>query len=191
MNNQSQLIIIIFLSFITISILSIIIFILYHTKIKKVKMNVKPITSKKMKLIDIIILNYPGSNSLEIYPVLQDETNKIYLQFLHYSYGNYESKIKKEIPLQIKMITDNKNEVSQNQIGLVCINEEIGTIEVNENKVIIDNIIYHYEGNILNYNNFETEKTVIYNLYKNNFLEIINNATLYEGIVDFDDLREE
>lgn len=191
MNNQSQLITTILLSFIIISILSIIIFILYHTKVKKTKMNIAPITSKKMKLIDIIILNYPGSNSLQIYPVLQDETNKIYLQFLHYSYGNYESKIKKEIPLQIKMITDNKNEVSQNQIGLVCINDEIGTIEVNENKVIIDNIIYHYEGNILNYNNFETEKTVIYNLYKNNFLEIINNATLYEGIVDFDDLREE
>lgn len=191
MNNETQLIIIIASTFTIISILAIIIFILYHTKIKKVKMSISPAISKKMKLIDIIILNYPGSKDLLIYPVLQDENNQIYLQFLHYSFGNYKEKVKKEIPIEVKIITDKGNEATQNQIGIVCINEEKGKIEIDESNIIIDNIIYQYAGNILNQSNLNVENPVVYNLYGKDFLETINNAILYEGIVDFDDLREE
>ena len=50
MNNETQLIIIIASTFTIISILAIIIFILYHTKIKKVKMSISPAISKKNEI---------------------------------------------------------------------------------------------------------------------------------------------
>ena len=170
----------------------VILYLIYYPKhlLKKDKIN--PLETKYMKLVDIVILNEPfNKKTLQLFPVLKDDSNNVYLQFKEYSYGNYKNEIKISEPLQIKMISDHGKEISRNQECLVCIDKEINKVKVQNDKVIIDDIIYYYKGNISSQNNFEVDKTHIYNLYSSDFLNLINNATLYEGIVDFDDLRKE
>lgn len=170
----------------------VILFLIHYPKHLMKKEKLEPLVTKYMKLVDILILNEPfNKKTLQIFPVLKDENDNIYLQFKEYSYGNYKKEIKIEEPLQIKMISDHGKEISKNQECLVCIDKEISKVSIQDDKVIIDDIIYYYKGNVSSQNNFDTEKQNIYNLYCSDFLNRINNATLYEGIVDFDDLRKE
>ena len=152
---------------------------------------IKQHASSKMKLMDIIIVNNKLNKYLQIYPVMKSENNEIYIQLLETSHGNYKERVAKKIPIQIKMISDKGNDIVQNQYGLVYMRKYIGRLIIKEDKFIVNGNKYYYAGNILEQNDLNTEKITVYNLYRSDFKEIINNAVIYKGTVEFDDLGEE
>jgi hypothetical protein len=174
-------------------IIIVIIVLKYVSKKTKEKLKVLVNTTKPegVVLIDVIILKIIKDNKEDrtvFLPILKNNfTNKVYIPVENGNYGNilisYAGVIGKAPKITLRNLK--KENIEFGTKGRLFIEQECGTITVDNNKVTIGNYGYIYEGNI--FNTTGTIKSgIIYNMTDSNILSELNNAILYKGIADFD-----
>lgn len=155
---------------------------------KKCKNIIQSTTPQTVILKDIVVYQRKASKSnlLIIAPVLKNTfTNKVYVPIKSGDYGNlqipYTAIINCKPQISIKNFKNQPVELSKK--GRLFIEKECGTIKINNNKITIENIEYEYVGKMININNFQLS-----NMNEENILSELNEAILYKGIADFDDI---
>lgn len=162
---------------------------------KKTKERLKVLINTKkpeeVVLVDVLILKYIKENGKDrtiFMPILKNNfTNKVYLPIKTGNYGNiqtsYTALVGQTPKIQLRNLK--KENIEFGTKGRLFIELECGNISVTNNKIIINNQEYTYEGNIFNTTGV-IKNGIAYNMTNNNILEEINNAILYKGIADFD-----
>ena len=156
-----------------------------HKKnMKKIIQTTSPIW---VKFIDVLIYEVSsGDDNITVYlPVYQNKRdNKVYVTSRWGNHGYVYPRIEGLFSSNPKIVTKNikKEDVEFNKEGRLYIQKEKEKIKIEENSILMDGRKLKYAGKFkdrVNYNE-------IYNVNENNILELINGATLYYGIADFD-----
>jgi hypothetical protein len=156
-----------------------------HKKnMKKIIQTTSPIW---VKFIDVLVYEVSsGDDNITVYlPVYQNKRdNKVYVTSRWGNHGYVYPRIEGLFSSNPKIVTKNikKEDVEFNKEGRLYIEKEKGTLKVENNTITIENRKFTYEEKFKKTLKLNT----IYNLNNDNILEIINNATIYEGIADFD-----
>lgn len=151
---------------------------------RKILETVSPIW---VEFIDMLVLKVStGDNTMMVYfPVLKSKRDdKIYISSRYGNYGYIYPITQGFFTENPKIICKNiKKEIIEfNKEGRLYIEKEKGTLKVENNTITIENRKFAYEEKFKK----TLKLNAIYNLNNDNILEIINNATIYEGIADFD-----
>ena len=158
---------------------------------EKLKVLINTVKPESVVLVDLVVLKYIKKNGKDktiFMPVLKNNmTNKIYLPIKSGDYGNilisYTALIG-QTP-KVSLMNLKRENINFGTQGRLFIEQECGNIHVEGNKVIIENREYIYQGNFFNITG-TPKNAMIYNITDNNILEILNDATLYKGVADFD-----
>jgi hypothetical protein len=175
---------------ITICVAIIVVFIiiiiikLNKKNMRKIVENVSPIWAE---IVDLLILKVTTGEDTTIvyYPVFKSKRDdKIYIPAQYGNYGcvypSIEGIFKEEPKIIIKNIK--KEIIEFNKEGRLYIKKEKDKVKVEDNTIQLDHKKVTYAGKykkVLLTNN-------LYNINNDNIMEILNEATLYEGIADFD-----
>lgn len=152
--------------------------------IKKIMQTTSPIW---VKIIDVLIYKVSsGDDDITLYlPVYQNKRdNKVYITSRWGDHGYVYPRIEGLFSSTPKVVIKNlkKENLEFNKEGRLYIEKEKETIKIEDNKILLDGRKLQYSGKFKDRVNFGE----IYSVNNDNILELINGATLYCGIADFD-----
>ncbi len=156
----------------------------YKKNIKKIIQTTSPIW---VKFIDVLVYEVSsGDDNITVYlPVYQNKRdNKVYVTSRWGNRGYVYPRIEGLFSSTPKVVTKNlkKEDLEFNKEGRLYIEDEKETIKIEDNKILLDGRKLQYSGKFKDRVNFGE----IYSVNNDNILELINGATLYHGIADFD-----
>lgn len=156
----------------------------YKKNIKKIIQTTSPIW---VKFIDVLVYEVStGDDNITVYlPVYQNKRdNKVYVTSRWGNRGYVYPRIEGLFSSTPKVVTKNlkKEDLEFNKEGRLYIEKEKETIKIEDNKILIDGRKLQYSGKFKDRVNLGE----IYSVNNDNILELINGATLYHGIADFD-----
>ena len=159
--------------------------------VKSQKKNMKKIIQTTspiwVKIIDVLIYKVSsGEDDITLYlPVYQNKRdNKVYVTSRWGNHGYVYPRIEGLFSSTPKVVIKNlkKEDLEFNKEGRLYIEKEKETIKIEDNKILLDGRKLQYSGKFKDRVNFGE----IYSVNNDNILELINGATLYYGIADFD-----
>lgn len=94
-------------------------------------------------------------------------------------------------PLKYNLLNTNGNEINIGDSVKIYVKREIKKLQNNNSMINIDDKAYKYCGKITDYKLIEERGNYLFfNETSDNFLEEIDNITLFEGVLDFDSTGE-
>lgn len=89
--------------------------------------------------------------------------------------------------LGYKLLDSDYNEINIGDSVKIYVNKEITTLQNNNGMISIDDVEIKYWGKISNGTLLEQKGFyLLFNEVDDNFLDTVNNITLFEGVLDFD-----
>ena len=185
------------LAFIIFIILIVILYIYSSIKEKKkIEEIMNTVEPHDGVLEDILLFKYfTWSNDsyearLKVYPIIRDLNNKKkYLSVNFHCIGTYKYSYYWSVFTKFKYELTNNNSEKVN-IGDHCriyVKKENGNLKLENDSIKIYDELCNYKGKLDGNNIISTSGgNLLFNVEKENFLEDINNITLFDGIVDFD-----
>lgn len=165
----------------------------YLKKIEKQKQEYRNYPSVRVELHDLLFVIKKINNKSHDTPIAvykNRSNNKYYVVGLATYLANplvsYIGHIKK--PPEIIVQSHNKNRIEPQDKGTLYIAKELGNVSVNGDSVTIGNETYNYKGSIHVQNVFQTSKSfeLRNSVVTNKILDEINNATIIDGLIEFD-----
>lgn len=169
----------------------LLIYVLYkHVKekkerIKRILTETKPI---EVNLYDVLIYEYTdGENNYKAFcPVLKEiSSGKLYIRKPKTDLGNLNiiwHIIYKDTPIEIK--SKKGKPINQKTKGLLYIDTK-EKLNINKNKIDLITEEYEYKGNMKEMKPLGSLKD-IYSMTNDNLIEELNDAEIFEGVIEFD-----
>ena len=166
-------------------------------KYKKGEKILKEVLPRKAVLFDILIyinesstaVDEPNDYYIYFYPIIKDnKTNKLYIMPKKYDYGKYKFKYTYQrfisFHLNFQLKSDKGKDVNIGDSVTFYLNNEMNKCEINDNKVNFDRMKTTYDGK---FENGGKILSGIYNVSSENFLDILKDTIICEGVIDFDE----
>ena len=167
--------------------LVILVIVLIKSNKKHMRKIIETTTPIWVEFIDILVFKIStGDDTLTVYyPVFKSKKdNKIYIASRFGNYGNLypttEGYFTENPKIFFKNI--NKEVIEVNKEGRLYIEKEKNPVNVENNKIIIEERKLQYAGKYQK----AMKLNEIYSVYNDNILDLVNGAVIYYGIADFD-----
>lgn len=174
-------------------------------KEKKVRAEIlNEITPRNGIITDILIHNHLTSGldsthkvNYEFYPIVKDIINdKIYVSFDQYNHSTYQKITSNAFitsKIEYKLFDENYDEINIGDSVKIYIKREIKQLQNNNGIINIDDKEYKYCGKITDsrlIDQYGYGNNQLFNETADNFLEEVNNITLFEWLLDFDTIGQ-
>lgn len=156
-----------------------------NERIKRIMTESKPI---EVNLYDVLIYEYStGEDNIKAFcPVLKDiSSGKLYIRKPKEDLGNINiiwHIIYKDTPIEIK--SKKGKPIDSKTKGLLYIDKQ-EKLNINKNKLNLMDCEYEYKGNMKEMKPLGSLKD-IYSMTNDNLLDELNDAYVFEGVIEFD-----